>query len=432
MRVIVGVDTHADTHHVAVVTEHGRPLADREYVATGYGYRKITEFARSYGEVAAVGVECTGNYGAGLTKVLRSEGLTVVEVNRPNRQERRLQGKSDPLDAYQAAQAVLAERCTAVPKDKDGPVECMRLLRASRSSAMKARTAAINQIKDLMVSASEVIRAKYRGMVTSAMITTMARAKPAGHLADPVHVTAWTLKKLARRYQSLTEEIAEADSALKEILDAYAPLLCDLPGVGVEVASQLLVTMGDNRERVGSEAQFAALAGVAPIPASSGKTSRHRLSRGGDRNANKALHHVVLVRMGSDARTKEYVAKRTLEGKGKREIMRCLKRYVARELYRQIMHPVPAPVISDLRPLRRQLGLTLQNAAEHLNQWPLYLSRLERGQTRNDSLIAKYRQWLDEQAPGAGWQSSAPIPTGPFRRGLQSSENLLGDLQWRS
>jgi transposase len=397
VRVIVGVDTHADTHHVAVVSEHGRPLADREFPATGVGYRKVIEFARSHGDVVVVGVECTGSYGAGLTKVLRSEGITVVEVNRPNRQQRRLRGKSDPLDAYQAAQAVLAERCTAVPKDKDGPVECMRLLRASRSSAMKARTAAINQIKDLMISGPEGIRAKYRGMVTSAMITTMARAKPGGHMADPVHVTAWTLKKLAKRYQSLTEEIDEADAALKELLDAYAPLLCDLPGVGVEVASQLLVTMGDNLERVRSEAQFAALAGVAPIPASSGKTSRHRLSRGGDRNANKALHHVVLVRMGSDARTKEYVAKRTLEGKGKREIMRCLKRYVARELYRQIMHPAPAPVISDLRPLRRQLGLTLQNAAEHLNQWPSYLSRLERGHSRNDVLIGEYRRWLTEQ-----------------------------------
>ena len=139
-----------------------------------------------------------------------------------------------------------------------------------------------------------------------------------------------------------------------------------------------------------------------PSLPSTAKTNRHRLSRGGDRNANKALHHVVLVRMGSDPRTKEYVAKRTLEGKGKREIMRCLKRYVARELYRQIMNPVPAPSIADLRPQRKQLGLTLQSAAEHLNQWPSYLSRLERGQTRNDSLVAEYRQWLDEQAPGAG------------------------------
>lgn len=267
---------------------------------------------------------------------------------------------------------------------------------------MKARTAAINQIRDLLISAPEGTRAKYRGMVTSAMIVTMARAKPAGHLADPAHVTAWTLKKLAKRYQSLTEEIADADSALKELLDSYAPLLCDLPGVGVEVASQLLVTVGDNLERVGSEAQFAALVGVAPIPASSGKTTRHRLSRGGDRDANKALHHVVLVRMGSDARTKEYVEKRTLEGKGKREIMRCLKRYVARELYRQIMNPAPAPTIADLRPLRRELGLTLQNAAEHLNQWPSYLSRLERGQTRNDNLIAQYRRWLEAHVPAAG------------------------------
>lgn len=402
VRVIVGVDTHADSHHVAVITEHGRPFADFEFTATGAGYRKIVEFARSHGEVTAVGVECTGTYGAALTKVLRSEGLSVVEVNRPNRQQRRLRGKSDPLDAYEAAQAVLAERCTAVPKDKDGPVECLRVLRASRSSAMKARTAAINQIKDLLVSAPEVIREKYRGLVTSAMIAAMSRSRPAGHLADPAYVTARILKTLASRYQSLTEEITEADSALKEILDGYAPLLCDLPGVGVEVASQLLVTVGDNLERVGSEAQFAALAGVAPIPASSGKTNRHRLSRGGDRNANKALHHVVLVRMGSDARTKEYVAKRTLEGKGKREIMRCLKRYVARELYRQIMNPAPAPSIGDLRPLRKKLGLTLQNAAEHLNQWPSYLSRLERGQTRNDRLIARYRQWLEAQAPVAG------------------------------
>ncbi|KRE82852.1 transposase [Arthrobacter sp. Soil764] len=301
------------------------------------------------------------------------------------------------MDAYAAAEAVLAERCTAVPKDKDGPVECLRVLRASRTSAMKARTAAINQIKDLLISAPETIRAKFRGIVTSAMIATLARAKPAGHLADPSHVTAWTLKKLARRYQSLTDEIAEADAALKEILDAYAPLLCDLPGVGVEVASQLLVTVGDNSERVGSEAQFAALVGVAPVPASSGKTNRHRLSRGGDRDANKALHHVVLVRMGSDARTKEYVARRTLEGKGKREIMRCLKRYVAREIYRQIMNPTAAPSIDDLRPLRIRLGLTLQGAAQGLNQWPSYLSRLERGLTRNDQLVTAYRHWLDQQ-----------------------------------
>lgn len=401
-RVIVGVDTHADTHHVAVITEHGRPLADAEFVATGSGYRKIVEFARCHGEVVAVGVECTGTYGAALTRVLRSEGFAVVEVNRPNHGQRRLRGKSDPLDAYEAAQAVLSERCTAIPKDKDGPVECLRVLRASRTSAMKARTAAINQIRDLLVSSPEGIRAKYRGMVTSAMIATMSRSQPTGHLADPAHVTAWTLKKLARRYQALSDEIADADAALKEILDSYAPLLCDLPGVGVEVASQLLVTVGDNLERVGSEAQFAALVGVAPVPASSGKTSRHRLSRGGDRNANKALHHVVMVRMGSDPRTKTYVAKRTLEGKDKREIMRCLKRYVARELYRQIKNPVPAPSISDLRPLRRQLGLTLQNAAEQLNQWPSYLSRLERGQTRNDILIADYRRWLNEQNVAAG------------------------------
>jgi transposase len=406
--IFVGVDTHADTHHVAVVSEFGRPLADREFLATGSGYRKIVEFVSSCGTVAGVGVEGTGAYGAALTKVLRSEGLVVFEVNRPNRQQRRLKGKSDPLDAYEAAHAVLSERSRAIPKTKDGPVECLRVLRAARSSAMKARTAAINQIRDLLVSSPEELRAKYRGMSTAALIGAMARSRPSGHIADPGYVTGRALKALAVRYRNLSVEIEEADDTLKEILEAYAPLLCDLPGVGVDVASQLLVTFGDNQERVGTEAQFAALAGVAPVPASSGKTTRHRLSRGGDRDANSALHHVVLARMVSDQRTKEYVARRTREGKGKREIMRCLKRYVAREIYRQITNPVAAPTITDLRPLRKQLGLTLQNACEYLHQWPSYLSRLERGRARNDALATAYRQWLHEQAARTTMQLAGP------------------------
>jgi transposase len=395
--VIAGIDTHADTHHVAVINEYGKPLADKEFLAVGSGYRKIVEFITSYGPVSAVGVEGTGSYGAEIARILRDEGLSVFEVNRPNRAARRLKGKSDPLDAYQAAQSVLDGRSKSIPKAKDGPVECLRILRAGRTSAVKARTAAINQIKGLLVSAPDSLRAKYRGLGSSAMITALQRCRPSGHIADPEYVTLLTLKALATRCQSLAAEIATADAALQEIVDTYAPMLCDLPGVGTEVASQLLVTVGDNPDRLGNDAQFAALAGVSPVPASSGKTTRHRLSRGGDRNANRALHQVVLVRMGSCPRTKDYVAKRTAEGKSKREIMRCLKRYAAREIYRQITDPQPAPNNADLRQMRTKLGFTIATAARELGHWPSKISSLERGLIRNDALAKSYRQWLADQ-----------------------------------
>ncbi|MFM9432770.1 IS110 family transposase [Arthrobacter sp. MP_2.3] len=395
--VIVGVDTHADTHHVAVVTEYGKPIADQKFAATAAGYSELLSFITNHGTVTAVGVEGTGSYGAELSRVLAKEELKVFEVNRPNRQQRRIRGKSDPLDAYQAAQSVLAERGISNPKTKDGPVECLRILRTARSSAMKARTIAINQIRSLLVSAPETIRSKYRGLPTSALIATLVRSRPSGHAADTGYITALTLKTLATRYQSLRFEIASTDALLQEILDSYAPLLTELPGVGVEVATQLLVTVGDNPERINNEAQFAALTGTAPVPASSGKTNRHRLSRGGDRQANSALHHVVLSRMQSDHRTKDYVAKRTADGKSKRETMRCLKRYVAREIFRQIFSPVAAPDITDLRTVRKQLGVTLQQAAEQLSQWPSNLSRIERGIARNDHVAQNYRQWLAQQ-----------------------------------
>ncbi|MBU8869207.1 IS110 family transposase [Paenarthrobacter aromaticivorans] len=396
--IIAGIDTHADTHHVAIINEHGKPLADKEFLAVGTGYRKILDFITSHGTVTAVGVEGTGSYGADVARILGREGLTVLEVNRPNRAARRLKGKSDPLDAYQAAHSVLNGRTKAVPKAKDGPVECLRLLRAGRTSAVKARTAAINQIKNLLVSAPDRLRAKYRALGTSVLINALQRTRPSGHLADPEYVCLLTLKALAARCHSLASEIAAADAALQEILDSYAPMLCDLPGVGTEVASQLLVTVGDNPDRIGNEAEFAALVGVAPIPASSGKTTRHRLSRGGDRNANHALYQVVLVRMASCQRTKDYVAKRTAEGKSKREIMRCLKRYVAREIYRQITNPQPAPNNADLRQKRNDIGFTLGQAAAQLGQWPSAISRLERGLIRNDDLATTYRQWLHDHS----------------------------------
>ncbi|MFC9335230.1 transposase [Arthrobacter sp. NPDC057009] len=231
------------------------------------------------------------------------------------------------------------------------------------------------------------------------MMAALEKTRPTGDMAEPVNATAAVLKRLAIRYRALHQELAVIDAELDAIITVHAPMLRDLIGVGTDVASQLLVTVGDNPERVTTEAKFAALVGVAPIPASSGKTTRHRLNRGGDRQANKAIHHVALVRMKTDARTRNYVARRRAEGKSTTEIIRCLKRYIAREIYDQIIHPQPAPDAGALRILRKSKNIALQAAADSLHVWPTSLSRLERGLTRNDEFYQRYEQWLT--APSA-------------------------------
>lgn len=396
IKVIVGIDTHADTHHVALITEFGKHVADRKFLAVGSGYREIAEYITQYGPVIAVGIEGTGSYGAELTRVLTAGGFTVKEVNRPNRQARRLHGKSDPLDAYQAAESVLAERGTSTPKTRTGYVEALRVLRTARTSAMKARTAVLTQISAVLTAAPEPIRAKYRGQSNEARARAMASSRPGTDVADPMIATAVTLKRMAARYHYLSAEITDSDGELAGIIAINAPELTLIKGVGTAVASQLLVTIGDNPERLTTEAQFAALVGVAPIPASSGKTSRHRLSRGGDRAANASIHRIVLVRMAKDQRTRDYVAKRTADGKGKLEIMRCLKRYVAREIYRVLQNPRPVLLTNDLRPKRLALHLTQTEIAQKLRVWPKAISRIERGHTQDLNLSERYRTLLDE------------------------------------
>ncbi len=400
-RVVAGVDTHADTHHVAVIDELGRPVADRQFTANSAGYRQAVAFLAGYGDVIAVGVEGTGSYGAELARRLSKAGWSVIEVTCSNRAQRRLRGKSDPLDAYAAAHAVLAARARAVPKSRDGAVEAMRVLRVARGSAVKARTTAINQIKAVLVAADDTLRAKYRGLTNNRMLQAMARTRPSGPIHSSARATVVCLKVLAARCQTLTAEIAALDTQLEELTDQHAPGLKAVHGVGAETAAQLLITAGDNPERIGSDAQFAALTGVAPIPASSGKTTRHRLSRGGDRAANAAIHRIVLVRMRSDQRTRDYVTRRRTEGLSTKEIMRCLKRFVAREIYHHLTNPTPAPRVNDLRPARRAVNHSLASAARHLDTGPSQLSRLELGKTRNPDLERRYRQWLTTTAPPA-------------------------------
>jgi len=278
-------------------------------------------------------VEGTGAYGAALARYLRAQGASVVEVDRPDRRARRARGKSDPLDAYAAARAALAGTATGTPKSRDGRVEAIRMLRVARSGAVKARSQAINQLKALLITAPAALREQLRHLSTTTLLATCAQLRPTVELADPEQAAKTALRRLARRHQHLSEEIADADAQLKTLVTAAAPQLLALSGVGVEVAGQLLVSAGDNPERLHSEAAFAHFCGVAPVPASSGRTHRHRLNRGGDRAANNALYIVVLGRLRYDPRTRVYTDRRTKQGLSKPEIIRCLKRYVAREMF---------------------------------------------------------------------------------------------------
>ncbi len=350
--VVGGVDTHGQTHHAAVLDSLGRELADREFPATAAGYQALLGWLQSFGELARVGVEGTSSYGAGLLRHLHTTGIVVVEVDRPDRRTRRARGKSDPIDAYAAAHTALTGTRTTVPKTGDGIVEAIRALRVTRRSAVKARTQTINQLKALLVTAPTEIREPLGGLTTAVLIPTCLVLRPTGPVADPAHAVRLVLRRLARRYQFLTTEIRLADAELRGLVTTAAPGMLTRLGVGIEVTGQLLTTVGDNPDRMRSEAAFAHLCGAAPIPASSGKTRRHRLNRGGDRAANNALYTVVLARLRLDKRTHAYVARRTAEGLSRREIIRCLQRYVARELYQAL---VALPASSSSWP-HHQLG----------------------------------------------------------------------------
>jgi transposase len=339
--VILGVDTHLD-FHVAVAVDHlGRRLGEASVPTTLNGYERLLRWAEGFGHVGCAGVEGTSSYGAGLTRHLRARGIEVLEVERPKRRRRgsrRNVEKSDPSDAYNAARAVLAGGAAGVPKSGDGQVEMIRALRAARRSAIKARTQAANQLQSLRVTAPEQLRRRLRGLSTKELVSAAARFRLGGDPHDAPTATRFALRSVARRHEALSEEIAELDARLDRLVAQAAPELLSLAGIGTENAATLLIVAGDNPRRLGSAASFASLCGVAPIEASSGKVARHRLNRGGNREANRALYMVCLSRMRRDGgRTQQYVARRTREGKSKREIIRCLKRYVARETYRVLI-----------------------------------------------------------------------------------------------
>jgi transposase len=352
--VVGGVASHADSHHAAALDQRGALLGTKRVSTTASGYRQLLEWLRGYGEIDVIAIESTGSYAAALVRYLREHNVTVVEVNQPHPHSRRRVGKSDPIDAEMAARLFLAGKAKSVPKQTDGIVESIRLLRVARDSAVKSRSAALVQIRDLIITAPQELRDQLSCRKTlRGKATVCARfRRSASELGCPSQAAKFALRSLAQRIEALDREIAALDRELKQLVAPAAPRTRQLLGISTGHAGQLLVTAGQNIDRLRGESSFAMLCGASPIPASSGKTVRHRLNPGGDRQANRALHMIVVVRLRYCQRTRAYAERRAREGMSQREIMRCLKRYIAREVYTSLRtdladtHPQPRPPIA--------------------------------------------------------------------------------------
>jgi transposase len=329
-----GVDTHLEFHVAAAVDANGGVLGVETFDTTVGGFRRLVAWLASFGTITMVGVEGTGSYGAGLTRHLTAKGIQVVEVDRPNRQARHRAGKSDAIDAIAAALAALTGAATGIPKSRTGNIEAIRVLTIARRSAASEWIAIVTQIRHVVFCAPDEIRARFIGLSPITLVRTTAALKPRRSDPDIVRFTTLsTLRELGRRALFVRDQKMRLNAEMRPLIREVAPSLLEIRGVGFDVAAKLLIAAGDNPHRIRSEAAWAHLCGVAPIPASSGKVQRHRLNRGGNRQANSALYRIVLTRMSNDERTKTYVAKRTAEGKTIGEIARILKRYVAREVY---------------------------------------------------------------------------------------------------
>ena len=346
--VVLGVDTHRDAHVASVLSVTGAVLAAGEFPATAAGYRDLLKWARKSGAVRRAGVEGTGSYGASLSRYLLAQGVDVFDVNWMDRADRRRRGKSDPLDAQNAARAVLSGRARARAKAGDGPVQIARMYKLTKASAVNARTQAINQLKAVLVTADPVLREELAGLGNAELFRTCAQftdalSREEAGAESVVEATRITLGLLANRIGLLSEEVRDVEARLARLVECHAPQLLDVVGIGPDTAVALLITVGDNPERLDSEASFAALCGVSPVERSSGRRQFRRLNRGGDRQANAALHRIVFTRLRVDPRTQDYYERRIKEGKTRREIVRCLKRYAAREVFHLEKQLQPAP-----------------------------------------------------------------------------------------
>jgi transposase len=338
---VIGVDTHRDEHVlVAVAAPAGAVLASQALPASARGYRQTLRFAERYAcGRRAWAVEGSGSYGAGLARFLAARGEAVLELSRTPRAERRQRGKDDALDATRTARAALASETLALPRQGERR-EALRLLLLARRGAVDVRREALVQLRAVIVTCPERLREELRGLAVGSLLKRCSRLRRSSSARADELATRLVLRSLARRIQAASEEAEQLEDEIRMHVRALAPALLDEPGVGPIVAAQLLVAWS-HRGRLRSEAAFARLAGVAPVPASSGQTVRQRLSRGGDRQLNRALHTIALQRRQHDPTTRAYIARRIAEGKSRREATRLLKRYLARHLFRLLEQQEP-------------------------------------------------------------------------------------------
>ncbi|MGW6904819.1 IS110 family transposase [Streptomyces sp. NPDC054940] len=335
--VVLGVDTHRDVHVAAVVSLAGQVLGVDRFPTTASGYRRLAEWAGQWGAVRRAGVECSGNYGAALSRHLLAQGITVVEAPGPGPAARRRRSKTDAGDAVAAARSVLSGRAQSPVKTCNGPVEVARMYLMAKDSAVKAKRQAVNQSKAILVTADPALREELRSLSRRRLTLSCLQLHEGGEAVDPVvRATRFTVRVLAERIEQLDGQARVFEQRLSELIETYYPSLLEAVGVGPHSAAVLLTALGDHSERMRGEASFAALCGASPVEYSSGSRQHRRLNRGGNRQANAALHRIVLSRLRWDPRTQAYYERRTAEGKTRREIIRCLKRYVAREIYRLI------------------------------------------------------------------------------------------------
>lgn len=332
--VIGGVDAHADAHHLAALDERGGLLASKSFPTTTLGYAQALDWLSGYGQIDAIAVESTGSYAAAFVRYLREHEIRVFEVNQPHARTRRRRGKSDPIDAETAARLLLAGKATAIPKQTNGIVDDPAASRHAQQRGQGTLGRARAGPRSAHHRTAATSRPARRPQDAPRQSRDRARLRvSARDLTRPLDAAKFALRALAQRINTLDDEIALLDHHLEELVAVAAPRTLQLLGISTGHAGQLLVTAGQNIERFNGESSFAAICGASPVPASSGKTNRHRLNPGGDRQANRPLHPIVVVRLRYCQRTRDYVERRTREGKTQREIMRCPKRYVAREIY---------------------------------------------------------------------------------------------------
>jgi transposase len=344
---VIGVDTHRDTHTAAILNIAGALQAQTTLATDALGYQRLFAFACKHAPGDRCwAIEGTGSFGAGLTSFLLERGEWVIEIDRPKRSARRNGAKSDDLDAARAAREALSREHLAQPRQR-GWREAMRVLLTTREGAILARTKALTHLKSLLVCAPSSLRDQLRRHSTTELVTRCSRLRSLPSQTTEHRATIIALRATARRALALEGEAADLESQLELLLADIAPDLLHEPGIGPISAAQLLITYS-HTGRLRSEAAFAAMAGAAPIPASSGQITRYRLNRSGDRQLNRALHTIVLSRLTHDQPTRDYAQRRAAEGRTPREIKRCLKRYVARQLYRQLQsNPQLTPITAN-------------------------------------------------------------------------------------